>query len=199
MKRSDFRPHGADARPRKAAREGIGRPPSSSVQKRCHIIRRAVQYPPISEIFTGEIRCNIGKIGISIILGIALNAAISCALLDGEQTPTPAPTPTPTPEPVQDLYDRFRRVQEENPTRAEWLEDQPWVYRVRGEITTIEGSDLQFHIQKRQFAKDDYLECKFPRDDDVIFFKVGEIVDVEGRLESGAGQVIVLKECRRMR
>ena len=132
---------------------------------------------------------HIGKIGISIILGIALNAAISCALLDGEQTPTPVPTPTPTPEPVRDLYYWFRDVQQENPTRAKWIENQPRLYRLRGEITKIEGSDLQFHIQERQFANDDH----------VIIFKVGEIVDLEGRLESSTGQVIVLKECRRMR
>ena len=51
-----------------------------------------------------------------------------------------------------------------------------------GNITRIEDSKLQFHIEERILASDLYVECKFPSINSVLSLNKGEHTRVYGYL-----------------
>ena len=115
----------------------------------------------------------------------------------GGDTPifTPAPLPTPTAQPVSLLYDWFHEEQERNPVRFDRMLDDQGQYGFTGTVSKIDGAKVQFHLSRRSLKRDDYVECRFESEDDVVRFSVGETVTLYGNIAE-VGRIVKFKECR---
>ena len=93
-----------------------------------------------------------------------------------------ASPPLPTPVPVDALYDALKSEKEGNPTRLESRVDSEENFSFAGPITNIEGDKVQFHIRKAVAEKDEYVECEFRGESDVLPLDKGDNVSVNGDL-----------------
>ena len=115
---------------------------------------------------------------VAIILATLSCITISCNFVG----PKPTPTPTPTPMPIELCYDLLQKQREENVTRLEAMEGLE--FRCEGRITEIKGDGrVQFHIERLDFAEDQYVECEFSTIDEVRRLKQGAFVAFKGILE----------------
>ena len=115
------------------------------------------------------------------------------------------PIQLPGPMAVSTLYERLKSEKELNPTRFEnFVESKPFL-AFFGTIWRIDGKSIQFLIQERTMDKDSYVECKFPNEDYVNRFNVGQLTTVYGRLDDafgteflgllGESKAVKLKDC----
>lgn len=98
--------------------------------------------------------------------------------------------------PVEAFYAGMHTEKNNNPTRMEESIEKGGVYGVVGIITNITDSKIQFHIQKTLLEQDQYVECEFPDERDVLQFNKGENVQVSGKLNK-VDSKIELKSCQR--
>ncbi len=73
------------------------------------------------------------------------------------------PLVLPTSVPVAALYQQLHAEKELNPTRMEAQVDQRVLMAFHGNITKIEDSKVQFHLEVRPIVGDLYVECKFAK------------------------------------
>lgn len=108
---------------------------------------------------------------------------------------TPAPLPTPTAQPVSLLYDWFHAEQKRNPVRFDRMMEDEGRYGFTGIVSKIDGDKVQFHLSRRSLKRDDYVECRFKSEDDVVRFSVGETVTLYGNIAE-VGRIVKFEECR---
>ena len=120
--------------------------------------------------------------------GLALAMSTFCG-------PAPTATPLPTSMPVEGLYNFYQSERDRNPPRVEAFKDDARSSVFEGPITNIDGSTVQFHIQRNLLESDKYVECKFNREGDVLNLNVGSVVKVMGDLEDVNG-IVQFKNCR---
>lgn len=114
------------------------------------------------------------KSAMAIVATLVLTLVVAC---DRETSP-----PLPTPVPVDALYDALRSEKEGNPTRLKSRVDSEENRSFAGPITNIEGGKVQFHIRKVAAEKDEYVECEFMSESDVLPLNKGDNVSVNGDL-----------------
>ena len=99
---------------------------------------------------------------------------------------------------VAKLYNIYQGHKAQNPTRVEDYKRLELSSVFEGQITNINGSTVQFHVQKLILEPDRYVECKFKREGDVLNLNIGSVVRVLGDLEDVNG-VVQFKNCRVVR
>lgn len=137
---------------------------------------------------------------VPIVVGLALASILAC-----EQE---APIPTPTPRQVEEFYEAMELEQAQNPERLKHEADQGRLHGLIGKITKIDDSKIQFHINKMELGKDEFVECEFSNSDSVLKLNIGDMVTVYGNLHKAfptgkLGEIgfkdnkaVKLKECR---
>ena len=118
--------------------------------------------------------------------------ALAIALLVSCQQQTSQPLPTSTP--FNQLYEFYQGEIKNNPTRLEKRVDDKELRVFHGPITNIEGSKVQFHVERRLIERDKYMECRFRAKESVLHLNVGDRVTVYGYLD-GANDVVKFKDC----
>ena len=130
------------------------------------------------------------KTNTAIIAALLLISLLAC-----EQAP-PKPAPTPVPiEDVEDVYSDYQREKAANSTRLKARIESKEIRAFRGVVDRIDGSKLQFLYNERFLDKDQYLECKFDDESDVLRFNTKQEAQVVGRLD-GANGVVKFTNCR---
>ncbi len=104
------------------------------------------------------------------------------------------PLVLPTSVPAHALHERLQNEKELNPTRMEVKIDQRPLMAFHGDITRIEDSKVQFHIEERVLAPDLYVECKFANKNSVLPLNKGQSVRLYGYL-TRVNDVIVFENC----
>ena len=113
------------------------------------------------------------KSAMVIVATLVLTLVLAC----DRETP-----PLPTPVPVDALYNALMSEKEGNPTRLKSRVDSEENFSFAGPITNIEGGKVQFHIRKVAAEKDEYVECEFRNESDVLRLDKGNNVSVNGDL-----------------
>lgn len=108
-------------------------------------------------------------------LSLVAVLAVSCTQPDVIQPPTP--------EAVEDIYRYYAAVKAQNPTALEELVKSKEVRTIKGTIWRIEGKSLQFLIDEVTLGRDAFVDCKFPKERDVISFSIGSSATVYGKLD----------------
>ena len=139
----------------------------------------------------------LSSLTVPMLAGITLLLSSHCGLAS-TATPVPTPTPLPTSMSVEKLYNIYQAHRAQNPTRIENYKRLELSSVFEGQITNINGSTVQFHVQKLILEPDRYVECKFKREGDVLNLNIGSVVRVLGDLEDVNG-VVQFKNCRVVR
>lgn len=111
----------------------------------------------------------------------------------------------PAIEPVENLYQKLELEKSTNPTRLEDRVDRNEVRSFSGTISDIKGKSIQFHIDEKMLERDDFVECAFPSEDDILSLDIDQEVTVYGNLHeafsgglfgaTGDSRAVKFKDC----
>ena len=121
----------------------------------------------------------------------------------------------PAPVPFENIYEHYASLKVQNPTALAEKVKSKEVRSLKGTIWRIDGKSLKFLIEEGKVEKlllegsntirDAYVECEFPEENDVVHFKIGQQVEVYGKLNkafdkgrlgfNGDARALKLKDC----
>ena len=132
---------------------------------------------------------------------LAALASVACdAILNAE------PTPTPTPYDVNRIYGYLYDLKESNIAELRDMEHR-WQVRFRGTVHRIDERKIRFNVDLPEASgHEQYVECNFRSNSDMVSMREGDDVTVQGRLVralrdrflniGGEHGAIVFEDCR---
>ena len=132
---------------------------------------------------------------------LATLASVACgAILNAE------PTPTPTPYDVNRIYGYLYDLKESNIAELRDMEHR-WQVRFRGTVHRIDERKIRFNVDLPEASwHEQYVECNFRSNSDMVSMREGDDVTVQGELVralrdrflniGGEHGAIVFEDCR---
>ena len=117
---------------------------------------------------------------------------MAAALLASCEEPA-APTFPPSVSFIE-LFEFYQQEKENNPTRLKNRVEAEELRVFNGPISNIDGSKIQFHVQRIIGGRDRYVECEFSTERSVLSLNVGDQVTVYGNLDD-VNSVVRFKGC----
>ena len=116
------------------------------------------------------------------------------------------PTPTPTPYDVNRIYGYLYDLKESNIAELREMEHR-WQVRFRGTVHRIEERQIRFNVDlPKTSPHEQYVECNFRSNSDMVSMREGDDVTVHGRLVralrdrfwgiAGEHGAVVFEDCR---